>query len=343
MNRVNPLLRRVLSSRLVRWPVYLFILFFIIGMFVPDDNASLLETAKHLHASTNPWRDLPADQETALKEVHFIAETLRDTFLPTSLPDEDDYEFLSKLLRTLETRNDISWTTLHETGVHRTVMAIANRYGAFAPEPFGLTDRFDGLHAHWSRLAREEAKPERWEVKHDTTFLPPLFKARSLDGGSAVDPGNGLTDLLSEVQRSSMEERYAEWRKDRDRKVSYLKLHPPSPMAWVPLPKKENGIRAAWDEVMEGGVVKAGKRVAERLLVASPKWKPMYRDLLTERVPLGWSLPGEVEMSREELDRWMERSSKDSERRQERRKKQEALVERLKAERHGTGGGKDEL
>lgn len=344
MDNLNPrpgLFRRILTSRLLRYPLYLFLLLTLIGIFLPEDTS--LETAQYLHANTNPWRDLPADQQTALKEVLFIAETLRDVLLPTSLPD-DDYEFLSKLLRSLETRVDISWTTLYETGVDRTVSAIANRPRGeyFAPEPFGLVERFERLHAHWSRLDREEGKPERWKVEHDTVFLPPLIKARGLDGGAAEESG-GLEASLSNEQRGEMEERYAEWKKDRDRKVSYLKDHPPTPMAWFPVSRQEGGIRAAWDEVMDGGVVEAGKRVAERLLVASPRWKPMYRSLMTERVPIGWRTPGEEEMTREELDRWMERLDRKRKQRAERTRKQDDMQEKLKVRRDMAQGAKDEL
>lgn len=89
--------------------------------------------------------------------------------MPTSLPDEDDYEFLSKPVRSLETRDDISWTTLDETGVARTVGAIAGRARAdFAPELFGLTGRLEKLHSHWYKLERKEGKPEKWEVEHDS-------------------------------------------------------------------------------------------------------------------------------------------------------------------------------
>jgi hypothetical protein len=337
MDPVQPgrsLLRRIFTSRLIRYPFYLFLILFLtfalIGMFVPDDDT--FDTAQSLHSGTNPYRDLPADQDVALREVLFITGTLRDTFLPTSLPEEDDYEFLSRLLRSLETRDDISWTTLHETGAERTIMAIANRRRYFAAEPFGLTARFAKLHEHWYRLQREEGKPERWEAEHDTTFLPPLLKTRGLDGEGAVDSSTrgGVAELLlSAEQREEVDERYAEWRKDRDRKVSYLKIHPPAPIAWVPLPKKEGGIRAAWDEAMQGGAVEAGKRVADRLLVASPKWKPIYGDLLAEMVPIGWMAPGEEEMTSEELERWMEKFNKERERIDERRRKQKGGTREL--------------
>jgi hypothetical protein len=344
MNPLNPrapLLRRILTSRLIRYPVYLFLLLTFIGIFLPEDTT--LETAQYLHAGPNPWRDLPADQETALKEVLFITETLRDTFLPTSLPEEDDYEFLSKLLRSLETREDISWTTLLETGADRTVMAIANRHQDFAAEPFQLTERFKELDAHWDRLKREDSKPEQWEIEHDTTFLPALLKARELDGEGAVETDGGLTEGLSDDQREKMEERYAEWRKNRDRLVSYLKIHPPRPIAWAPLPKEEVGRRAAWEEVMEGGVVEDGKQVAESVVAASPNWKPIYRSLDTEDVPIGWLTPGEKEMTPEEALRWLERLQRLLELANERSRKQKEMQEKLKAERVWAQRVKNEL
>lgn len=77
-----------------------------------------------------------------MKEAFFISETLQDLFLPTSLRAEDGSEYLSNLLRNVKTREDISWTTLHETRVGNKAAAIANRHEGFAAEPYGMTERF---------------------------------------------------------------------------------------------------------------------------------------------------------------------------------------------------------
>ncbi|OIW27823.1 hypothetical protein CONLIGDRAFT_634155 [Coniochaeta ligniaria NRRL 30616] len=352
---MHPPLRRVLTTRLIRYPLYLLLLLTlieVIGIFIPEDwlefEFDTGETAQHhhLHAATNPYRDLPEDQLTAVKEVLFTAETLRDTFLPTSVPDDDDYEFLSKLVRSLETREDISWTTLYETGVGDTLSAIADRHpwhAPFADEPLGLTDRFWKLNDHWSRLGKEAGKPERWEVEHDSTFLPPLTEARGVDGEAEAEAG--LEAFLSEEQREKMEKRWAEWKKERDRRVSYLKIHPPTPLAWFPLPTGE-GRREAWEEVMDDGVVEAGKSVDPGRLAASQKWKPWYTSLMLEDVPFEWRAPGEdpeEEMTPEEFDRWMEKFNRQREGWNERKRKQEEVQEKLKAERDVVKGVKDEL
>lgn len=333
-------MRRILQSRILRWVFYLTLsvkAIQIIQNFTTDPSS--LQAAQAYYASTNPWRDLPPDQEQVVKEVLYIAETLRDTFLPISLPEEDDYDLLSSLLRSLETRRDVSWTTFHETGVDRTLMAIANRPASVTEvEPAGLAERFAALHEHWSRLAREPGKPERWEVRHDVTFLPPLVEAGDVSG---EDEGMGA--LLGPERVAEMEDRYAEWHQSRDRKVSYLKTHPPRPLAWVPVLSSDGGGRdAAWADVLGGGVLQAGKRIAEKALVRSPAWKPFYRDLLTENVPYDWQVPGEKEMTEEEYETWKVRFNAENGRREERRGKQAKLVDELAAKRKNEGL-KDEL
>ncbi|KAJ9157045.1 hypothetical protein NKR19_g3911 [Coniochaeta hoffmannii] len=338
----SAVLQRMLTSRWLRYPLYLYLLLVVLDVFLPDDEEAP-EPLESLYARTNPWRELPPDQETAVKELLFIRETLRDTFLPTSVPDEDDYELMSKMVRSLETRDDISWTTLVETGLESTVSAIANRREAFAPEPFELTDRFERLRWHWSRLRTEGDKPERWEVEHDTTFLPPLLKTEGLDGDGAVEGGGGLAAVLSDEQRERMEERYAKWKKDRDRKVAYLKVHPPTPMAWRPVPTEQSAIRAAWEEVMDDGVVDVGKQVDPRLVAASPKWRPIYGDLLLEIVPFEWKGEGDRETTSEEAGLLVEKMMRQMELRTERGRKQMEVQKKLNAEKNNAQVGRDEL
>jgi hypothetical protein len=333
LNPRHPLIRRILASRWVRYPCYVFLILTVIGLFIPDDEVTdSLEPPRTLYAGTNPWRDLPADQEVAVKEVRFIAATLRDTFLPTSLPEEDDYEFLSKLMASLETRGDISWSTLDESGVASTMSAIANRRGEFAREPFRLTGRFWKLSEHWSKLQAEAGKPEKWEVEHYTTFVPPLLKKTGLDGEGPAGTDVGLTGILSEEQKEKMEESYSDWKTDRDLKVAYLKTHPPKPMAWVPLPKTNDGKRAAWEEVVDGDL-EAGKRVVDERLVDSPRWKPIYRDLMLEDIPMSVTAGRFERMTSEESDRFIENLKKDMELRGERVRRQRDWQDRMKSER----------
>jgi hypothetical protein len=333
-------LRRVLPSRTLRWVLYITISLKAIQIIrnLTTDPSSL-QAAQAYYASTNPYRDLPPDQEQAVKEVLYIAETLRDTFLPISLPEKDDYDLFSSLLRSLETRRDVSRTTFHETGVDRTLMAIANRPASVTEvELAGLVERFAALHEHWSRLAREAGKPERWEVRHDVTFLPPLVETGDVSGED-----EGIGALLGPERVADMEDRFAEWHQSRNRKVSYLKTHPPRPLAWVPVLAADGGGRdAAWADVLDGGVVEAGKRIAEKALVRSPAWKPFYRDLSTENVPFDWQVPGEKEMTEEEFETWKVKFNAENARREERREKQAKLVDELAAKRKNEGL-KDEL
>lgn len=214
-------------------------------------------------------------------------------------------------------------------------------------EPFGLTERFEKLHNHWYTLQRREDKPEKWEVEHDTTFLSPLLKQTGLDGEWTGKMDDGLTGMLSEEQKEKMEGSYSEWKTDRDLKVAYLKINPPRPMAWVPVPTNNEGKRAAWEDVvnggMEGGIEDAGKRVDGRLLASSPRWKPIYRDLITEDIPMSWLSRRYDDMTSEESDHLVAKIKKDMELRLGRSRKQKDLQESLKTKKKQTQGSKNEL
>lgn len=293
-------------------------------------DAASFKAAQEYFANKNPYRDLPSDQESSLKEVLFIVSTFGFILLPTSLPDEDDYTFLSLLLRSLETRRDISWTIFEETSLHRTVMAIGCRgqsgHEPVATEPYELPARFKALYKHWEELLASERRPRRWEAEHDTTFLPPLLEN---DVSESADKDSVISELLSNEQRKEMENIYAEWRKERDRRVSYLKLHPPQPMGWV---RVSDAGTARNDVVGEDGVGQAGIQNPPHLWDESPRWRPLYRSLTLEDVPVAWSVPGENRETQtaEGLREWFEEYQKEQTRRDERMNKQMKLQERLK-------------
>ncbi|WYZ44803.1 hypothetical protein EsH8_VIII_000119 [Colletotrichum jinshuiense] len=298
------------------------------------------------YAATNPWRDLPADRAVhdTLREVLVIRDTLRDGLLPTSLPD-DDYDAYSAMLRSLETRTDLSWLIVQETGIDRVVMAIANRGGHHSPipeEPHDLHERSKKLHSHWWALISAKDKPDRWEARFDTTYLPPLLTGHAL--GSGQKAASATLDMTA-AQKANAEAKYKDYRTHRDRMVSYLKNNPPKPMAWVPIQRDPEMSRGVWETLFSDGVVKAGRKVLGGKLASNPMFKPVYRDLLTERVPYEWVDPEQPVKEYTEQDhlKEMEAFSEQTRITQERRDKQAAYQEELKAEERRKRGDKEEL
>ena len=281
--------------------------------------------------------------------VVYFSHVLRD-LTPTTLPG-DDYQLYSDILRSLETRKDMSWRIFEESNVGSLLMAAANRdgYGAhpIADEPFLLNERIKAVHTHWFELALLPDKPERWEDGSDTTFVKPIARGRGLEGqnGAKLDADAHEADTntddtfqlrLTQEQEEEATRIYTKWRKDRDHKVSYLKLYPPRPMAWVPIPNSQIGIKNAWDSVLDGRPVGAGKRVAGGKLAGSRQWKPLFRSLNIERVPWDWQGPdGEESQTEEEIsasiDAMMAESAIVEERRARQASYQQELKEKLQA------------
>ncbi|UQC90094.1 uncharacterized protein CLUP02_15625 [Colletotrichum lupini] len=315
---------------------------YLIRAFLLDSS----KPGKDDYAATNPWRDLPPDSavHSTIREVLLISDTLRDGMLPTSLPD-DNYDTYSAMLRNLETRQDVTWLVIQETGVDRTIMAIANRGGHHSPipeEPHDLHERAKTLHGHWSALTAASDKPERWEARFDTTCLPPLAARQ----GSASGQKAGSFKLdLTPAQKADAEARYKAYRKRRDRAVSYLKDHPPKPMAWVPAQTDPEKQRGFWESLFNDGVIKAGRNVEGGKLAGNPGFKPVYRDLITERVPYDWVNPDEQVKEYTEVDhlKEMEAFREESRIRKERTDKQAAYQEELRAEERRKRGEKEEL
>ncbi|GJC78818.1 hypothetical protein ColLi_01656 [Colletotrichum liriopes] len=298
------------------------------------------------YAATNPWRDLPPDPaiHKTILEVLLIGDTLRDGMLPTSLP-EDDYGMYSAMLRSLETRKDLTWLVIQETGVDKTIMAIANRGGYHSPipeEPHDLHVRAERLHHHWSTLASAHDKPDRWEARFDTTSLPPLVNGHV--SGSGQNAGATNLDLTSE-QKVAADTKYRAYRKRRDRAVSYLKDHPPKPMAWFPIQAEPEMTRSAWETIFSDGIVQAGRKVLGSKLAGNSLFKPVYRDLITERVPYDWVNPDEPVKEYTEKDhlKEMETFREESRVRQERTDRQARFQEELRAVERLKRGDKQEL
>jgi hypothetical protein len=115
--------------------------------------------------------------------------------------------------------------------------------------------------------------------------------------------------------------------------VSYLKENPPRPMGFSPVRREDVGSEEAWRSLFADGDVAAGRSVP---LDGNQRFKPMYRMLLTERVPFDWqgpkqSAPPPTE-EEEARSRELEAARQTELKRVDiRRAKQKALVEELKA------------
>lgn len=237
--------------------------------------------------------------------ARFMHDYFNDILLPTSLPG-DDYELCSALLRNLETRTDLTWLALHESGIKQSVMAVAQRsdspHSPVAEEPFDLQPRFKQLNKYWRELESQPYLPQRWEPTFDTQLLPPLLKAQPLVLNEA-NPDELITDqeqqdinslnlILTPEQQLTAAREFEHYLATRAHKVSYLKAHPPPPMAFAPVAKQPLAVRTTWDKLLENGNIEPGESVSSNRLADEREWRPIYRSLLTEDVPSGWVQPG---------------------------------------------------
>ncbi|KAK1765246.1 hypothetical protein QBC33DRAFT_561067 [Phialemonium atrogriseum] len=292
-------------------------------------------------ARFNPHRDLLPTQDRVLRDLIYIKHVLGD-LIPTTLP-EDDYQLYSDLLRSLEARTDISWRVYEETNIGKTIMAAANRRGPIANEPFFIGDRIKALHKHWHALELTSDRPERWESASDTMFLNPIIQGRALGGGgkhldaaqqtSMSDSASGHFKLtLSPEQEVEATSIYTKWRRKRDHRVSYLKLHPPQPVAWVPVSRSDVGARNAWGTLFDDGTVSAGRRVSYSRLVGNKEWKPIFSSMDWAYVPHDWAAPGEQAPTDEDLKKDIEALIAEGDKKAERNTKQVLYQQELKAQ-----------
>jgi hypothetical protein len=250
--------------------------------------------------------------------------------IPTSLP-VDDYELYSDIIRSLETRKHIPWRVYEEVDISTTISRAANRGGyrdkPIADEPFSIKKRVKALHNHWHELILDPHKPNRWEDS-DNVFLKPLVALHPLGDVSMPSTSDSKLQLSSE-QEADANIVYDKWRRDRDRKVSYLKDHPPSPLGWVPITKSDMGIHNVWDNVLEDGHVEAGRHVPVSRLASSRQFKPIFRSLSAERVPFGWVPPGQQPPTEKDSQAELDALYAESDRRNERREKQDKYLKDL--------------
>ena len=237
-------------------------------------------------SATNPWRDLPIDAAVhdTLREILWISNTLTRGMIPTSLPG-DDYQLYSDLLYSLETRGDVTYLVLGETGVETTVMALAGRGGIYQPipdEPFDLDQRLKALHSHWREWMSKENAPNKWDKAFDTAVIPPLLLTDHRtddtfeDGSISKRPPK--VEMTGE-QSAEADRLYSEYAERRTKAVSYLKRHPPRPMGFAPIKQDEAGSREAWGSLYPDGQIHPNRPADQAKLYNNVRWKPLYRRL----------------------------------------------------------------
>ncbi|KAL2673939.1 hypothetical protein Neosp_012384 [[Neocosmospora] mangrovei] len=263
----------------------------------------------------NPFKDLPDDPDTVntFREVSYIKAKLQYYLVPTSLPG-DDYALCSKLLRSLETRRDLTWLVLDETGTRETIQAIGRRGTPREPtpeEPFDLSQRAKTLAAHWTALAKLPGCPKKWEAAFSTQHQPPLITEESK---LELDP----------EQAADLEKEYTEWRTRRDEKAAYLKYNPPHPTGYVQATRDQVPVDETW-ELLPWVIFEGAASPND----GSRRWLPIYTSLLSQRIPFGWRAPDAPppkQKTQEEKDQWEREYQKDN----ERREKKYALQKKLR-------------
>lgn len=215
--------------------------------------------------------DLPndADLENTLCEVHYIHLTLRHYLVPTVLPG-DDLGLCSRMLRSLETRRDLTPLVLSETSIADTISSIARLRHPPPDEPPGLQSRVTSLETHWRSPG---AKATPLTTGYTTAYKPPLIPE---------DHELNLTHDLA----ADAELHYRLWRTNRDRKASYLKRHPPEPVRTREVTRREIASDAVW-EALPWVPDEMQKAPEDRQI----KLEPLYQGMDYQAVPLDWVNP----------------------------------------------------
>ncbi|KAL2014844.1 hypothetical protein VTN00DRAFT_2369 [Thermoascus crustaceus] len=139
---------------------------------------------------------VPEYLEDAVKEVKYIADELTK-LLPTPLP-EDDLQCYSDLLRSLETRTDLTQRIFLEVDVRRTISAIAQDiYMEDDTTTYGIKERALALMKYWNQHMRDSSIEN---PPFEDRPVPP-FKS---DGGD----DDAWTLRLTEEQASRAEREY---------------------------------------------------------------------------------------------------------------------------------------
>ncbi|KAI8660970.1 hypothetical protein NCS57_01076000 [Fusarium keratoplasticum] len=276
-------------------------------------------TTKAFRETCSHFTDLPNDPdlENTLCEVHYIHHTLRYYLLPTTLPD-DNLELCKKMLRSLESRRDLTSLVLKETSILDTIFGISQFRKPPPYEPPDLQRRVVSLNNHWKLL---NATPTPLSRGYATSHSPPLMQ-RDYE----------LTLTLEQAAEAELH--YRLWRTNRDRKVSYLKGHPPEPIKARMVTRGEIASDAVW-EALPWTPEEMSKAPDDRQM----KFEPLYQPIESQAVPLDWVNPGSppVFTTPEEERRW----GVVRRRFNERKDRQVEHAKKLMAEKKGQGAARD--
>ncbi|KAF2154432.1 hypothetical protein K461DRAFT_129309 [Myriangium duriaei CBS 260.36] len=313
-----------LSRKLYRYRIFRWALYSVVGLVVFDrlamhatDRFELLPRKPVVF----PHQDIPAAQESTLREILYAANTLSKEITPVLLPENSDDAHLAyydAIMTNLETRHDISWLVLEETSLISSLRGLHdNRQRRIEGAKFGwagihneagvpLTPAEERLYAHFNVANRGHAlyqhfDAERvrkavatWDPDYVNTFVPPFRSLSPLETAPAIVVDEGqAAEAMSEYD-SLMSRRY--------HAISYLKLHPPKPMGWAPLTSD------AWAKTRKSDIDSGN-------LHGRPEWKPIYRKWDLEDVPIGWK---ERKLTKEEEDAELQRLIKSNKEYQDR-------------------------
>ena len=223
--------------------------------------------------------------------MRYISEQLRDTLLPSPLPD-DDLELMSNFLLSLETRKDLTSHTLEQTEVRNVMIALVNSREMGEDSKFDFKARAAALLRYWDDLSLQRSKLSPAEVLADTPISP--FK-KELPAEKASD----WKLILTEDHAREAQEDYDAFKHKKLHTLKYFKANPPRPMGWAP--KDGNAWKTVSRAKLENGD-----------LYDNPNFKPIYSGWALKSIDaLFWTDP---EATAEELKENEERQRADYER-----------------------------
>lgn len=224
-----------------------------------------------------PYHRVPEDQKDTFRDVFYVVQTLEEKLAIVLLPEdatEENFLLWDQMLTSLETRDDISWYVLEETGLSSLSVAFSHAmrtYGGRSDAEAGFDKRFHfttrqrELFAWFKDLqtglrnieepqllvSEEEQQdalqngiklgmPGGWKTAYLEERLPPFKSQTPTEAPKGVSETVIGTkkpwalDLTGE-QRKDAEEKFASSQARRNRMIDYMRLNPPKPANWFPL------------------------------------------------------------------------------------------------------------
>ncbi|RSL49767.1 hypothetical protein CEP54_012277 [Fusarium duplospermum] len=174
------------------------------------------------------------------------------------------------MLRSLETRRDLTPLVLSETSIADTIFGIARLRYTPPNETSKLQPRVTALRNHWrSPGAKATPLTTGYATSHKLPLIPEDYELS-----------------LTFKQAAEAELHYRLWRTNRDRKVSYLKRYPPEPVRAREVTRREIASDAVW-EALPWMPDEMHKAPQDRQV----KLEPLYQPMDSQAVPLDWVNP----------------------------------------------------